>query len=105
MQSEDLFRNRKFQVLAGLLLLLVIVNITEWRQSKGVSSGQQQKAKSSKSESMMGDPTLLADKLAEEKLEFQQEKRNIFTFSDGSEADPSFEEMAGAEPPPPPDPV
>lgn len=105
MQQGELFRNRKFLILAGLLLLLVIVNVIEWRQS-AKSASQQQKTPSGKQMGIEGDPVLQADKLSEEKMEFQQEKRNIFTFSGRSESAVSEAEMAESEqPPPPPEPV
>ena len=104
MKAGELFRSRKFQILTGLLLLLVIVNVTEWRRSSQIST-RTQKQKSTVQNGEPDDPILLASKLREEKTEFQQEKRNIFTFLKGGLSTEEESQIAAAQPPPPPDPV
>jgi hypothetical protein len=108
MQRGELLRNRKFQILIGLLLLLLIVNAAEWGEKRGTTT-QQIKKGSHLADKTAEDPILLAEKLTEGRTEFQQEKRNIFTFfhgSSGGNGSPQNEtEMAQAQPVAPPEPV
>ena len=100
----DLFRDPKFYVFLGLLLLLVIVNLrprvsTYTTGSRGNPSG------SGDQKTAPGDPVLMAEKLTDDKLEFEQEKRNIFAFFHEPSREPSHTPLEPTQPPLPPDPV
>jgi hypothetical protein len=103
--QRDLFRNRKLYVLAGLLILLVIINVTQWG-SASRGSGQSKKISRPANTATAADPILLTDRLHEGNLEFTGEKRNIFSFGEAVSSEPqSFATMQEEEPPPPPDAV
>jgi hypothetical protein len=100
----ELFRDRKFYILLGLLLLLVIVNLGQW----GGTSPAAIRAKESRSvgqKSLSVDPVLMTQKLSDDKLEFEQEKRNIFAFFHSVPAESLQTEIEEAPPPAPPEPV
>ena len=102
MTRGDIFRDPKFYVFVGLLLLLVIVNLGPYGStSRSAIRENASRPRDHKSTSV--DPVLLAEKLSDEKLEFEQEKRNIFAFFHEPSREPSPAQME--QPPPPPDPV
>src|SRR5687768_1589700 len=100
MQRGDLFRDRKFYIFIGLLLVLVIVNVNQWRPSSNTSA-RTQGTKSDKQQSVQADPILFAERLTAEKTEFEQEKRNIFTFFHTQPSVPSPPDIQQQAPPPP----
>jgi hypothetical protein len=103
-QRGALFRDRRFYIFVGLLALLVIVNLGQ-RSTTSRSAFQAKDARSNDQKSSPRDPVLIAEKLSDERLAFEQEKRNIFAFFQAAPAQLSQAEIEKAAPPPPPDPV
>lgn len=103
MQRGELFRDRKFYIFVGLLVVLVVVNLNQWGRSSRLTT-RAREAKSPHPALLSGDPILLAEKLSDQKVEFQEEKRNIFAFFQ-SPASTQAQIARQAAPPAPPDPV
>ena len=102
---RDIFRDRKFYVFVGLLLLLIIVNLGQRRTTSRTTFLSGKETKSVDQRPVSGDPVLMAEKLSDEKVEFEQEKRNIFAFFQETSREPSQEQLEQAALPPPPAPV
>jgi hypothetical protein len=99
----DLFRDRKFYVFLGLLILLVIVNMGQWgKPSRAAIRAKESRSTDQKSLSV--DPVLMTQKLSNNKVEFEREKRNIFAFFNAAPAEALQADIEQAAPPPP-DPV
>ena len=103
MKREELFRDRKVIVLAILILLVVVVNVKQWGPAGGASPVTKDKIARRTKVIADHDPTLISNQLEAPKLNFEQEKRNIFSFSQPapvaqSQAEPT--EVAEATPPP-----
>ena len=101
-RNGEWLRNRKIYILGVLLLLLIVVNLYE--RTKSSTSAVRRPDKRSGLQTPTQDPVLLADRLTAEKQEFDQEKRNIFTFFQAPPAS-AQSQIADVAPPPPPDPV
>jgi len=80
MKSGIVFRDRKFIIFAGLVLLLILVNARQWGRGSGVSSSSKEGARNQEKSTIQQDPILIADQLAIVRPEFHEEKRNIFSF-------------------------
>jgi hypothetical protein len=80
MKSGIVFRDRKFLIFAGLVLLLILVNVRQWGRGSGVSSNSKEAARNQEKSTIQQDPILIADQLGVAKAEFHEEKRNIFSF-------------------------
>lgn len=103
MKSGHVFRDRKFILLAALILLLVVINFRRWDRESRISGRALEKSTNHQKVSHERDPILMADRLDEQKLEFHEEKRNIFSFFQ-KQPDPPIavktETIAAANPPP-----
>jgi len=105
MQRGDVFRDRKFYIFAGLVFILVVVNYRQWSPASRVFA-RSREDKAVQSKSISPDPQLDADKLNDEKNEFKDVKRNIFSFFNPGPPPPTPAELkAAAEAAKPPDPV
>jgi Tfp pilus assembly protein PilP len=80
MKSGHVFRDRKFIIFAGLVLLLILVNARQWGRGSGGSQKSKGTAATQTSVASQHDPVLDADQLGTVKPEFHEEKRNIFSF-------------------------
>jgi hypothetical protein len=80
MKSGIVFRDRKFIVFAGLVLLLVLVNARQWGRGSGVSTNSKEVVRNQEKSTIQQDPILIADQLGVARPEFHEEKRNIFSF-------------------------
>ncbi len=90
--KRGLFRDRKFYLFVGLMLVLVAVNLNQWRGAK-ITSTLKAKDKAENQKPVSEDPILLAERLTAEKTEFRQEKRNIFAFFQTPPPETQFQEM------------
>ncbi|MCI0416867.1 hypothetical protein L0222_29205 [bacterium] len=105
MQSGDVFRNRNFYILVGLVFALIVVNFRQWNSSSGVSARSREQNRV-RSHGVSEDPLLISDKLKEEREPFDDVKRNIFSFFNPGPPPPTPEQIAAAqEAARPPDPV
>ena len=102
MQRGDVFRDRKFYIFAGLVLILIAVNLREWTSTSSVSD-RSREGKGVQSKASSQDPILMADDLREDGPIFETEKRNIFSFFTPAPPPPRPEDIV--PPPPPPEPV
>jgi len=80
MKTGIVFRDRKFLILAVLVLLLILVNARQWGRGSSESSKLKDVTKNPEKSSIQQDPILIADQLGIPKPEFHEEKRNIFSF-------------------------
>jgi|GEM_PF-4450929 len=80
MKRGNLFQDRKFILLAVLIILLVVVNFRSWSPGGGAMPRAKEKSALHSKIGIEKDPILLADQLKEPKMKFQEEKRNIFSF-------------------------
>ncbi len=102
MQRGDVFRDRKFYIFAGLVLVLIVVNLRDWTSTSSVSE-RSRKEKGPQSKQSSEDPILMADDLRGPVPDFESEKRNIFSFF--TPAPPPPVPRDTPPPPPPPQPV
>ena len=103
MKREKLFRDGKIIVLAILILLVVVVNVKQWGPAGGASFVSKDKIAHRTKAAVAHDPILISNQLETPKLNFEQEKRNIFSFNQSVAPSPSQEEpteVAETTPPP-----
>jgi len=86
MKRENLFRDRKVIILAVLILALVLVNAKQWGRAGGAYPIAKDKITRHNKASVSQEPILITNQLESPRLAFEQEKRNIFTFT---QSDPS----------------
>jgi len=96
MKRGKFFRDRKIILLAVLIILLVVVNIRQWRPAGGGLPAAREKTRLTSGSIVEQDPTLMADQLKEPKVIFQEEKRNIFSFFQKAPPSPSRAEETPA---------
>lgn len=98
MKNGNVFRDRKFILLAVLVLLLIVVNFRQWGVQSIVSKNSKSTSGTETGAGNQHDVILNADQLSKAKPEFQVEKRNIFSFFQEAPAP----QAASSEPQPPP---
>ena len=98
MKRGNVFRDRKLLLLAGLILLLVVVNLHQWGPGGGVlSRSGKEKTANHANTATEQDPILVADQLKTQQVIFEHEKRNIFSFFQKSALPPAPEETTITE--------
>ena len=101
MKRGNVFRDPKFIILAGLIVLLVVVNVRQWSPSGLHQPQGHEKSTQRAKGSTEHDPILLADQLKDPRMEFRQEQRNIFSFLQQAPQPAAGTQAANTAPPPP----
>jgi hypothetical protein len=102
MKRENLFRDPKVIVLAALILAVIIINVRQWGPAGGAIPIAQDKMARHNKRVVDPEPILLFNQLQSNRINFEQEKRNIFAFTQPDAPTPSEEETGVAESTPPP---